>query len=251
MSIHPGLLPAASPTEAAEYLLTGRSPGKPAQAAALVTLNPELLARAVKDPAFARLLRSAPGKICDGIGAALLLKAASPGYAVPRIPGIDLGEAVLALAAARGIPVFLLGGAPGVAKAAAKAMIGRYPDLQVAGTAHGYHSPADLPALRGMIARSGAEILFVCMGCPRQEAWIAQNRPYLPAVRLFLPLGGSLDVWAGRCRRAPRALQRAGGEWLWRIAIQPSRMGRLLQTFCRLAAEGANLLPKIVNIVAN
>ena len=129
-----------------------------------------------------------------------------------------------------------------------------FPALRIAGTYHGYFQKSDLPALRGMIRTSGAEIVLVCLGSPLQERWILENRRYLPRVRLFLPLGGSLDVWAGQVRRAPLLYQKMGVEWVWRVAAEPRRMGRLFRA-------GANLLsirlkwedfPEIItNIVSN
>ncbi len=194
-----------------------------------VTLNPKLLAEAGRSPAYARILQAADYPLCDGIGGKLILRAGSPkGCAIPRIPGIELGEAILQIAAERGLPVFFLGGAPGIAVTAARRLQQRFPHLPVAGTAHGYHPPAHRAKLITAIRASGARIVIVCLGVPLQEQWIARNRPYLPDVALFLPLGGSLDVWAGKLRRAPRPLRVAGLEWLWRIACQPHRLRGLV-----------------------
>lgn len=219
--IHPALLPANTPEDAARLLFSAKG------GAFVATLNLELLARAYKDAAFLRRLQSADYRICDGIGAKLLLRKSDPTTRIPRIAGIDLGFSLLSLAARRGISVFLLGGKPGIADAARRELHKAYPELRIAGVAHGYFPPCDLPALRGLIRSSGAELLFVCMGSPLQEDWIAANRHYLPSVRLFLPLGGSLDVWAKALPRAPRLWRKVGMEWLWRILRQPSRILRL------------------------
>lgn len=218
---HP-LLPADTPDTAAAYLLSQTGGGS-----FVVTLNFELIARALSDPAFANLIHAADGRICDGIGGKMLLSLSRPQTKIPRIPGIDLGLSVLRHAAQEGKSVFFLGAQEKIADKAARRLQTELPALQIAGTYHGYFGKADLPALRGMIHESGAEIVIVCLGSPAQEQWIAQNRRYLPRVRLFLPLGGSLDVWAGQVPRAPRLLQALGLEWIFRIAGRPRRALRL------------------------
>lgn len=227
--IHPLLLPVYTPETAAAYLLSQTGRGS-----FVVTLNFELLSRTLTSHDFALLVQKADGKICDGIGARLLLAIGHPTAEIPRIPGIDLGYATLRLAAKQGLSVFLLGGKDGVADKAAARLQRDFPTLQIVGTAHGYFGKSDLPGLRGLIHASGAEIVFVCLGSPRQEEWIAKNRRYLPSVRLFLPLGGSLDVFAGEICRAPVCLQKAGLEWMWRVAHEPRRIARLWQAGIRL-----------------
>lgn len=219
--IHPALLKAHTPQEAARLLIRAKG------GAFVVTLNFELLARAVSCPDYAKVIASANARICDGSGGALWLQQQAKDYLAPRIPGIDLGFALLQECAAQNRAVFLLGGAEGVAARAAERLQKAISDLRIVGTAHGYFQAADLPALRGMIHQSGAELVIVCTGSPRQEEWILQNRSYLPSVRLFLPLGGSLDVWAGTVTRAPACFRRCGLEWLWRLIGQPSRAIRL------------------------
>ena len=242
--IHPALLPAHTPENAARLLFRAKD------GAFVVTLNLELLARTSQCPAYSALLQKAEYRICDGIGGKLLLWLQAPFATVPRIAGIDLGNAILSLAAAQKTPVFLLGGKPGIAKAARKRLITAHPRLRVVGTAHGYHASDELPALRGRIRSSGAEILFVCMGSPKQEEWIAANRRYLPSVRLFLPLGGSLDVWSGTLSRAPHCWQAVGLEWLWRLLHQPQRIGRLvssLSVFVRFSSKNRQFCFKLNN----
>ena len=85
-----------------------------------------------------------------------------------------------------------------------------------------------------MIAHSHADILLVCLGSPRQERWIAANRP--AGVLAAAALGGSLDVWAGNVTRAPRVLSRLGLEWLWRMCLEPKRFSGLADIAVFLAA---------------
>lgn len=244
--IHPALLSAHNPQDAARLLMQAKG------GAFVATLNFELLARGAADPSYAALLSFADYRVCDGIGGAILLRRKHPDRSVPRIPGIDLGYALLELAAKQGTPVFLLGGRPGVAKRAANRLRATLPALRVVGVAHGFFQREDLPALRGMIRRAGAKIVIVCLGSPRQEEWIAANRRYLPSVDLFLPLGGSLDVWAGEVARAPRLWRQAGAEWLWRILHAPERFLRLLSAGgALLRSSRVNMFPNTHNIVSN
>ncbi len=97
----------------------------------------------------------------------------------------------------------------------------------MAGTHHGYFSDGpETEALLETIRESGAQILFVCLGAPRQEKWVARYRAELPSVRLFLALGGSIDVYAGEAKRAPAWMIRHRLEWLYRILKDPSRISR-------------------------
>jgi N-acetylglucosaminyldiphosphoundecaprenol N-acetyl-beta-D-mannosaminyltransferase len=118
--------------------------------------------------------------------------------------------------------VFLYGSAPGVAARAAAVAAGRHPGLQIAGTHHGFDG--DGAAVADEIRRAAPDFLFVGLGTPAQERWIARHRERLP-VALAMGVGGSFDVLAGHVRRAPRALQRSGLEWAFRLAQEPRRLG--------------------------
>ena len=194
----------------------------------LVTPNPEILQCAHKDTELRDVLNRASLCIADGVGviwAAKMLK--KPLKA--RIPGVEIGEQMLSLCAREGRGVFFLGGAEGVADAAAERMMEVHPGLSVSGTHHGYFDKDDNDRIVGMINDSGAEVLFVCMGFPYQEKWIAANLGRMPSVRLAFALGGSLDVYAGRVKRAPRAFCAIGLEWLWRAFSSWSHFRRALK----------------------
>ncbi len=191
----------------------------------VVTPNPEFVYACRQDPALRPLLNNAGLCVPDGVGiiyAAKILKTPP----LQRIPGIELGEALLAWAAQHGRTVFLLGAKPGVAETAAQKLQQNYPGLAVVGTQDGYFTD-DAPVV-AKIADSGAEIVLVCMGFPRQERFMAQNLEASGA-RVMLGLGGSLDVFAGTVRRAPEFYRKAGLEWLYRLLKEPSRIGRMMK----------------------
>mgnify|MGYP005842121103 CR=1 FL=1 len=192
----------------------------------VITLNPEMVIRARQDEAFLSCFQGEVLVVPDGIGIVLAGRRRGwPGIA--RVPGIDLCERLAAEAARCGWPVFFFGGRPGVAEEAAAALARRYPGLRVAGTAHGYLPSEEEPALVSAIAASGARLLFVGLGAPKQEIWLARNLAATGA-RVGMGVGGSFDVIAGRIPRAPRAWRRLGLEWAYRFLREPRRWRRLL-----------------------
>ncbi|MCL2548855.1 MAG: WecB/TagA/CpsF family glycosyltransferase [Symbiobacteriaceae bacterium] len=192
----------------------------------IVTLNPEIAWAAYNDPLLFRAVCSAELVIPDGIG--VYLAAKLRGEQIPqRVTGFDLMQRLLELAAIKGYRVFLLGASPGVAEEAATAALQRLPSLQIVGTADGYFREIDEPDLLERIASLDVDMLFCALGAPRPaEPWIYRNRENLP-VGLAMGVGGSFNVMAGRIRRAPRWMQRAGLEWLFRVILEPRRLLRI------------------------
>lgn len=192
--------------------------------AMIVAINPEKVVKAQTDEALKELLNEAEMPIADGIGVVLASRWRG-GKVRERVTGVETMLHLCRHAAARGYPVFLLGAKPGVAEKAARILQSRYPGLQVAGTQHGYFD--DDREVVEQINRSGARILFVAMGSPRQEYWIRKHRDDL-APRILQGVGGSLDVICGHIPRAPEWMQRMGLEWLYRLIKEPSRWRRQL-----------------------
>ena len=201
--------------------------------AAVYTPNSEIVQRCVEDGSgeMYRIINSAELMIPDSVG---IIKA-SKIFGTPltgKVPGVEVGEAVLEAAAKDSIPVFFLGGKPGVAETARDRMTEKYAGLRVVGAADGYFakSGAETAAIIDKIAAARPEILYVCLGAPTQERWIYENRSALSdaGVRIALALGGSLDIYAGTARRAPRIFIALGLEWLYRLIREPSRIGRMM-----------------------
>lgn len=193
------------------------------RSAYMVTPNPEIVMAAWDDPALHDAICRADIVIPDGIG---VVKAAKI-IGTPlkeRLPGIEIGEAILEYAAGSGKSVFLLGAKPGVAETAAEKMREQFPGLNVCGTNDGYFKE-DAPVIEKINAVK-PDFLMVCLGAPKQELWMAENAPMLN-VGLMAGLGGSLDVFAGTVMRAPKAWQKMNAEWLYRCIKEPWRFKRI------------------------
>ncbi len=194
----------------------------------VVTPNALIAEACAKDPSLCRLVNSASLVLPDGAG--ILSAARRQGTPLrERVGGIDFAERLLAVAAERGERVFLLGGGDGVAPAAAKNLKKKFPGLCICGCFWGYFDRhgEENRRLLGIINACKPSILLVCFGFPIQEQWIRENVGFLPSVRVAAGLGGSLDVWAGRVRRAPALVRAANMEWAWRMAVEPRRLRNL------------------------
>lgn len=162
-------------------------------------------------------------------GMPLVWAARAAGTPLPcRTTGADLVPALCSRAAEHGYRVFLLGGLPEAAAAAAAALQARLPDLEVVGV----ESPIiddltreETTALVARIRSARPDILLVALGQPKGELWIAEHYRQLE-VPVSMQIGAALDFAAGRVRRAPRWMQRTGLEWLYRLAMEPRRLWR-------------------------
>ena len=189
----------------------------------VVTPNPEFILSAEKDEAFRSILNGADLVIPDGIGviySAKLLGTPLKG----RVPGIDFSAGMLAHMDKVGGRVFLLVAKPGIAEEAGRRMAQQFPGLVICGTHDGYFKE-DEPVV-AQIRQSQADLLFVCLGAPRQEKFMARWGKEL-GVKLAMGLGGSLDVYAGAVERAPESWQKLNMEWAYRLVKEPKRIGRM------------------------
>jgi N-acetylglucosaminyldiphosphoundecaprenol N-acetyl-beta-D-mannosaminyltransferase len=192
----------------------------------VVTFGSEMAMLARRDSAYRDVVNSADLVVPDTIG--VVYAARMLGMPVrEQVAGIELVEHLCATCAADGVKIFLIGGAPGVAEEAGAALQARYPALQIAGTQHGYFSDADEAGILQRIRSSGARLVLVALGFPRQELWSRHHAAALGPV-VCIGVGGSLDVLSGRVRRAPRVMRALGLEWLYRLASEPKRLRRQL-----------------------
>ncbi len=190
------------------------------------TPNSEIILMAYKDENFCGILNSADLLTADGIGVVYASKIL--GNSVPeRVAGFDVSCGVLDKISQSGHRLYLFGGKPGVAEMAAENLKQEYPLLNIVGMRDGYFTPEENDSIIDDINQSGADLVFVCLGAPKQENWIFENRSKLNC-HVMMGVGGTLDVLAGTAERAPEIWCDLGFEWLYRLIKEPKRFFRML-----------------------
>ena len=193
----------------------------------VVTLGVEMVMAARRDAAFRRVVNDAALVTCDTIGL-LLASRLRRGPLRERVTGVELvGELAARSASLADVRLYLLGSAGDTAQRAADALRAAYPGALIAGARNGYFREDESEAVAARIRASGANVLLAGLGSPKQEFWLTR---WLPATGcgVGMGVGGSLDVYAGNVVRAPSVLRRAGLEWAYRLAKEPSRWRRQL-----------------------
>ena len=190
------------------------------------TPNSEIIMQAYRNPEFCKMLNDADMLTADGIGVVYASKILKKPIN-ERAAGYDIARRVLEKLNYTDHKLFLFGGKPGVAEEAAENLKKEYPELNIAGTRNGYFQPEEEEDIVNQINSSGADIVFVCLGAPKQEQWINSHKDELK-VKVAMGIGGSLDVFAGRVERAPDFWCKIGMEWFYRLVKEPWRIGRMM-----------------------
>ena len=192
----------------------------------VIPVNPHVYQIGIEDESYFGILEQGDVVLCDGVG--ILLGSKVAGDPIKhRVVGTDLMMGLSGLAAHKGYSVFLLGGLNGAAHQCAKVLLKHWPGLNICGV-------EELPFFNNIdrlendgtierINRSRADILFVSLGAPKQEQWIARNRHLLES-RLMMGVGASFNLIGGIVRRAPHWIRSAGFEWLFRLSQEPGRL---------------------------
>ena len=191
----------------------------------IIAVNPEKVMAARHDKELLNFLEASDLLIPDGIGivkAARLLGLAS----MERVAGSDLMPAICNLCAKKGYEIFIYGSRSGVNEKARKILSERFPSLKIAGWSHGYVPENEMDLLVEKINNSEAQILFVALGSPKQEKWLAAYGPRLTSVKVSQGIGGTLDTIAGNVKRAPLFFQKINLEWFYRLVTNPKRARR-------------------------
>lgn len=212
----------------------------------IATPNPEILLEAEKNPKFRKILNQTDLNIPDGIGilwaakfqktnrnffnflktlSNIALKPNSIRSEFPeRVTGTDLMEKICATTDKK---VFFLGAKEGIAKKAGEKLKEKYKKFEIGGYHSGSPRIKDEKEIVEKINNSKAEILFVAYGAPAQELWIARNLKKLKTVKIAIGIGGAFDFISGERKRAPKLMQKAGIEWLYRLLKEPKRIKRI------------------------
>lgn len=190
----------------------------------IFTPNSEIIYMAKNDEGFKAVLNSSDINTADGIGvvyASKILKSPIP----ERVAGFDLSKELLKHMNENALKLFLFGGKPGVAETAKKNISLQYPRIDICGTENGYFECSD--GIIEHINQTAPDFLFVCLGAPKQEKWMFENKDKLNC-KVMLGIGGSLDVYANTAKRAPSFFIKLNIEWLYRLMKNPSRIGRMM-----------------------
>jgi len=195
----------------------------------LCTVNVAILMMMRQDPRLQRIVDRAALVVADG--RPIVWTSRLGNDRLPeRVAGVDLIGALAGRAARKGFGIYLLGARQRVVEAAARRLVAEHPGLSIRGVGDGYFGAAEAVERARAIRRSGAQILLVGMGVPRQELFLEEQWTEL-GVNLAIGVGGSFEVLAGIRRRAPHWCQQAGLEWFWRFLQEPRRLGpRYLDT---------------------
>ena len=187
----------------------------------VATANAEMLMFANSDAELKNILNGAAMVTADGAGT--VWAARHLGYDMPeRVAGVDLVTNLIS----KGYKIYFFGAAEGIAELAAENVKKKF-GANIVGTRNGFFTPEEIPKIIEDINASNADILLAALGVPKQEKFLAANLSKLK-IPVNIGVGGTLDVLAGKVKRAPRWMQRAKLEWLFRALLQPSRAGRLL-----------------------
>lgn len=188
----------------------------------VITINPEMITCALKNPDFAGIINSAELVIPDSAGVQLGLKIL--GAEVRRIPGVEFGKSLLVHAAKTGKKTALIGAKPEVIEKAVQNLKAELPDLNIVYRHDGYFTNDE--EIQNDIVNAAPDIVLAALGSPKQEFFISELKKKLPH-SVMIGLGGSFDVWAGVVKRAPEFYQKTGLEWFYRTVMQPQRLKRI------------------------
>ena len=190
------------------------------------TPNSEIIMVAYRNDKFKDILNGADMLLADGIGVVYASRIVKNPIS-QRAAGYDTACEALRKLAPYGARVYLFGAAEGVAEKAGEEICRRYPGIKIAGVSNGYFDSEKEKQIIADINDKKPDILFVCLGAPKQENWIHAHKDELD-FGVAMGIGGSLDVFAGTVKRAPEFFQNHGIEWLYRLLKQPARAIRML-----------------------
>lgn len=191
----------------------------------IVTINPEMIEYAGQNKDFATIVNESDMVIPDGVGVKIALKI--NGVNVERIPGIDFARKLLEVAAVNNLPVAIVGAKQEVIQKAVNNLRNEITGLNIVYYHDGYFESSN--DIYEELIKYSPKLILVATGSPKQEHFIYDAKKLLKPA-LMIGIGGSLDVWSGMVKRAPKIFQIFGLEWLYRTICQPERFKRIFPT---------------------
>lgn len=196
----------------------------------VVTLNAEMVMQSRRDPDLAAIIKNAGLIVPDGAGVLFAIRLKDSKHAAAtRLPGIELADATLHLAAQRKLPVALIGGRPQVMEKLLGVLAEAHPGLQIQSHQDGFFKSETEAEMVASIAEKEPRLVLVALGVPKQEFFIARYKEKFPKA-VMIGVGGSFDVWTGFVERAPKSYQDLHLEWLYRLKKEPWRFRRMAST---------------------
>lgn len=192
----------------------------------IVTANAEIIYQASKNEKMKNVINAAQMVTADGSGVVWASRQLGQPLA-QRVTGIDLVNSICEQSAKDKWKIYILGSAPGVADTAANNIRDKFPGCNIVGTHHGYFNEQEEAQIIAELEQLQPDVLFVALGAPKQEYWIADHIQQLN-IPVAMGIGGSMDVLSGNVKRAPKWMQKMSLEWLYRLLIQPTRFKRVL-----------------------
>ncbi|MCM1010469.1 MAG: WecB/TagA/CpsF family glycosyltransferase [Fusobacterium sp.] len=191
----------------------------------VVTLNPEMVMNSRDNASLKNIIQNAELVIPDGVGIEIGLKIL--GKNARRIAGIEFAHACIAMFHEQKLPIALIGAAQEVNELACSELKKKFAGLNIAYAHNGFFK--DETVIFDELKKSGAQLVLVALGSPKQEEFIYKLKKDMPNT-LFIGVGGSFDVWSNKVERAPEFYQKAGLEWLYRTVKEPARFRRIFPT---------------------
>lgn len=201
----------------------------------VVTINPEMFEYANKENDFANIIKEAEMVIPDGVGVKIALKI--NGKNVNRIPGIDFAKRLLEETSINSIPVAIIGAKEEVITKAIEILNTEINGLNIVYYHNGYFNNDE--EIYSELSQKSPRLILVAMGSPKQEQFIYNAKKILKPC-LMVGIGGSLDIWSGNIKRAPKIFQILGLEWLYRTILQPNRLKRIFPTLPMFIIKAIN-----------
>jgi N-acetylglucosaminyldiphosphoundecaprenol N-acetyl-beta-D-mannosaminyltransferase len=189
-----------------------------------IGVNAQYINEAAINDEFRNVLKAADVLYIDGAGILWALRALG-NAASERATTTDLLPLICSAASAHGLRLYFLGGRPTIAEQAVENLKKSFTGLTVAGTAHGYFNPEAETRIIHDINSSHPHILFVGMGVPKEQLWVARNKHLIEA-QVIMTCGGMFDYYSGKVKRAPMWMQRDGLEWFYRLLHDPKQYGK-------------------------
>ncbi|WP_243109388.1 WecB/TagA/CpsF family glycosyltransferase [Anaerophilus nitritogenes] len=192
----------------------------------IITPNTEIVMEATKDDELLRIINEADLVIPDGIGLIYASKIQGKNLK-ERVTGVDLMKEILKYCHEAKKSIYILGGKPGVAKGACENIKNKFVNIEIKGFQDGYFKKEEEDKIIERVNKLKPDILFVALGAPKQEKWMKKYKNHLN-VKVTMGVGGSVDIWAGTAKRAPKVYQNLGLEWFYRLMKEPWRYKRML-----------------------